>query len=229
MPQREPYSVLVAAVLSTRTQDTVTAQAAARLFQAAPTPGDLARLRADRIARLIYPVGFYRTKARLLPKLAQRLVALGRVPANKAELLLLPGVGPKVANIVLANAFGQDAIAVDTHVHRISNRLGLVNTNTPQATEQALQQVLPRRRWREWNYLLVALGQTICRPVNPKCDECPVAALCCRVGVRARVQRERPDRPAERPGYRPQYDGAAESRQPRSRQQSAQAAGQSRA
>lgn len=193
MPARSPYRTLIAAVLSTRTQDRTTAAAARRLFLAAPAPAALARLDPAAIEPLIFPVGFYRTKARLLPRLGRELVERwqGRVPANIAELVSLPGVGRKVANIVLANAFGQDAIPVDTHVHRISNRLGLVRTRRPAETEPALQRLLPKPEWREWNYLLVVLGQTICRPVGPRCDDCPVEKLCPRSGVR-RPARQRP-------------------------------------
>jgi endonuclease-3 len=178
-------------VLSTRTQDATTAQAANRLLEAAPDARALARLLPAQLERLIYPVGFYRTKARLLPELGSRLAALGRVPDTLEALLELPGVGRKVANIVLANAFKRNVIPVDTHVHRISNRLGLVRTRTPEQTEQALMRILPRSAWREWNYLLVVLGQTVCRPVGPKCEECPVLRWCDRRGVRlpARARR----------------------------------------
>jgi endonuclease III len=198
MPQRDPFRVLVSAVLSTRTQDSTTAQAADRLFRATPDAQALSSLKPTQIERLIYPVGFYHTKARLLPGLGRRIAEWGRVPDTVDELLGLPGVGRKVANIVLANAFRQDVIPVDTHVHRISNRLGLVRTRTPAETEQALMRVLPRRVWREWNYLLVVLGQTVCRPVGPKCGECPILRWCGRIGIRAHSSPRRAQRHKER-------------------------------
>ena len=184
----------MSAVLSTRTQDPVTAAATARLFRKAADPRTLARLSPARIRRLIFPVGFYRTKAKLLPQLARMLVALsgrgrrgqrwnGAVPRTMAELLELPGVGRKVANIVLGQGFGLPAIAVDTHVQRISNRLDLVRTSRPIDTEHALMAILPRRCWRDWNHLLVALGQTVCRPQRPLCPACPVNRLCPKRGV----------------------------------------------
>lgn len=183
MPARGPFRILVATVLSTRTRDPVTAAAAERLLGAAPDPETLAGLHPEQVERLIYPVGFYHTKARLLPGLARELVRRGRVPNRLEELLELPGVGRKVANIVLNRAWGIAAIAVDTHVHRISNRLGLVRTTTPEATEARLMTVLPRRYWREWNELLVAHGQTVCLPTRPRCRECGVSRWCRKVGV----------------------------------------------
>ena len=185
LPRRHPFRILVTAVLSTRTQDPVTAAASRRLLRHAPNPSALAQLTPARIRRLIYPVGFYRTKSLRLPELGMMLVTHwdGRVPQTLPELLSLPGVGRKVANIVLAQAFGQPAIAVDTHVQRISNRLGLVNTRRPEQTELALMRLLPHAVWAEWNRLLVALGQTICRPNHPRCPSCPVRNWCARVGV----------------------------------------------
>jgi endonuclease-3 len=185
MPQRDPYRILVSAVLSTRTQDPVTAAAAARLHRCAAGPRDLARLSPARIQKLIFPVGFFRAKARLLVRLARMLVDRwdGKVPRTMTELLELPGVGRKVANIVLSQGFGLPAIAVDTHVQRISNRLGLVRTARPLDTERALMATLPRRCWKDWNRLLVALGQTVCRPQRPRCPACPVSRLCPKRGV----------------------------------------------
>jgi len=185
MPQRNPFRVLVAVVLSTRTQDPVTAAASGRLFQAAADPRDLSRLSPARIQRLIFPVGFYRTKAKLLPKLARMLLERwgGRVPRTMAELLELPGVGRKVASIVLSQAFGLPAIAVDTHVQRVSNRLDLVRTSRTIDTETGLMEILPRQMWKDWNRMIVALGQTICRPRMPLCSTCPLSRLCPRRGV----------------------------------------------
>jgi endonuclease-3 len=187
MPQHEPFRILVSAVLSTRTQDPVTAAASARLFLRASSASALARLTPARIQKLIFPVGFYRTKAKLLPRLASMLVERwrGRVPRTMTELLDLPGVGRKVANIVLSQGFGLPAIAVDTHVQRISNRLDLARTSRPIDTELALMKILPRRCWKDWNRLLVALGQTVCRPLRPRCPACPVNRLCPKRGVRS--------------------------------------------
>jgi endonuclease-3 len=187
MPDKDPFRILVSAVLSTRTQDPTTARASARLFARARDPRSLACLAPAAIDKLIYPVGFHNTKSKLLPALARMLVERwsGRVPATLEELTELPGVGRKVANIVLSRGFGLPAIAVDTHVHRISNRLGLVATRDPFKTELALMELLPERCWRDWNQRLVALGQTICRPARPLCSACPLSSLCPRRGVKA--------------------------------------------
>jgi endonuclease III len=185
MPHRDPFRILVSAVLSTRTQDPVTAAASARLFRLAGDPSALARLGPARIQKLIFPVGFYRTKAKLLPRLARLLVQRwdGNVPPSMEELLELPGVGRKVASIVLSQGYGLPAIAVDTHVQRISNRLDLVRTSRPMDTERDLMKVLPRRAWKDWNRLIVAHGQTICRPRQPLCSTCPLSRLCPKRGV----------------------------------------------
>jgi endonuclease-3 len=181
----DPFRVLVACILSLRTQDATTRDAAARLFAVADTPVALARAAPARVARLIYPVGFYRTKARGLVRLARQLLARfgGRVPADLQALLTLPGVGRKTANLVVTVGFGRPGICVDIHVHRISNRLGYVRTRTPAETEMALRARLPRRHWIGINDLLVAFGQNLCRPVSPHCSRCPVARRCQRVGV----------------------------------------------
>ena len=183
---RDPFRVLVGCILSLRTKDETTGPAAARLFARARTPATLRRLTALQIERLIYPVGFYRTKARRLRLLCTQLLAHhgGRVPESLEELLELPGVGRKTANLVLTLGFKRPGICVDTHVHRITNRWGYVRTRTPHDTEAALRRKLPTRHWIEINVLLVALGQTICRPVSPRCTGCPVVAYCGRVGVR---------------------------------------------
>lgn len=183
LPRHNPFVILIAAVLSTRTQDKVTAAATKRLLTAAPSPFLLSRLRFSRLCQLIQPVGFYRTKARQLRMIARQIERLRRVPDTLEGLLSLPGVGRKVANVVLAEAFGQPVVAVDTHVHRISNRLGLVQTRVPAETEAALVALLPRRFRGRWNRLIVSLGQTYCRPVRPRCRECPIEHLCPKVGT----------------------------------------------
>ncbi|MGB9741906.1 MAG: endonuclease III domain-containing protein [candidate division WOR-3 bacterium] len=194
---------MLGAVLSTRTRDETTAQAFRRLTAVAPTPAALAGLKTGEIRRLIYPVGFYRTKARLLKKLAQQLLTHhhGSVPRTRAELLHLPGVGPKVASIVLSQAFGLPVVAVDTHVHRLSNRLGLVRTTRPEQTERRLNAIVPEELKAELNPLLVALGQTICLPRNPHCPDCPLKNLCPQRRVRAaRDGQKSPGMPADKPG-----------------------------
>jgi endonuclease-3 len=172
-------------MISLRTKDEVTAVASARLLERAPTAGSLAALTERRIARLIYPAGFYRTKARHLKQAAQLIAARhgGRVPSSMEGLLALPGVGRKTANLVRNLGFGLPGICVDTHVHRITNRLGWVCTRTPLETERALEAVLPRRYWIPINGLLVAFGQRTCTPQSPWCSRCPIRSHCQRVGV----------------------------------------------
>lgn len=181
----DPYRVLVACILSLRTKDETTRRAAERLFAAADTPLAMTRLCASRIARLIYPVGFYRTKSRTLRQISKRIIKDfgGRVPSSEEGLLSLKGVGRKTANLVLGLGWGVPAICVDTHVHRISNRLGWVRTSHPHQTEIALTKVVPRRLWIALNTLLVGFGQHICTPLSPCCSLCSVRRFCKRVGV----------------------------------------------
>jgi endonuclease III len=183
--QGDPFRVLIACILSLRTQDTTTGPAAARLFAAADTPAGMLALTPARIEKLIYPVGFYRTKAKVILGICRDLLDRygGRVPETIDELLTLDGVGRKTANLVVTLGFNKPGICVDTHVHRISNRLGYVRTRTPEETEMALRASLPKRFWIGYNDLLVAFGQNICAPISPKCSSCPVIALCRRVGV----------------------------------------------
>jgi len=182
---RSPFRLLVACVISLRTKDEVTAEASRRLFAIAPDPERLADLDVERIAKAIYPAGFYNTKARQLKEIGRILRDDygGEVPPDESPLLALPGVGRKTANLVLGLGFGIPAICVDTHVHRISNRLGLVNTKTPEKTERALNQVLPRDLWVPINDLLVTFGQNRCHPTSPRCTGCPLDDLCPRIGV----------------------------------------------
>ena len=182
---RSPFRLLVACVISLRTKDEVTAEASRRLFAIAPDPERLADLDVERIAKAIYPAGFYNTKARQLKDIGRILRDDygGEVPPDESPLLALPGVGRKTANLVLGLGFGIPAICVDTHVHRISNRLGLVNTKTPEKTERALNQVLPRDLWVPINDLLVTFGQNRCHPTSPRCTGCPLDDLCPRIGV----------------------------------------------
>lgn len=182
---RDPFQVLIGCLISLRTKDEVTAEASARLFRLARTPRAMLRLPAARIARAIYPAGFYRTKARTIRGLCRTLLEThgGAVPDDLETLLTLKGVGRKTANLVLTIGYGKPGICVDTHVHRISNRLGIVKTKNPEQTEFALRQLLPRRHWIPYNDLLVAFGQNVCQPVSPRCSTCPVSDLCPRTGV----------------------------------------------
>ncbi|MGH7312183.1 MAG: endonuclease III domain-containing protein [Candidatus Rokuibacteriota bacterium] len=182
---RDPFRVLIACILSLRTQDTTTGPAAARLFALADTPPAMLRLTPRQIERAIYPVGFYRTKARAIRAICRDIIERvgGQVPDTIDDLLTFTGVGRKTANLVVTMGYGKPGICVDTHVHRISNRLGYVRTPTPEKTEQALRRRLPRRYWIGYNDLLVSFGQNVCTPISPRCSRCPVRALCRRVGV----------------------------------------------
>ena len=182
----DAFQVLIATLLSAQTRDAVTAAASARLFRVARTPASMARLTVARIERLIYPVSFYRTKAVHVKATCRQLLARygGRVPTRMEDLLTLPGVGRKTANLVLILAHrSPDNICVDTHVHRIANRLGWVRTKTPEQTEQALYGVVPRRFWPLVNLYLVTWGQNVCRPVYPLCPQCVLAGICPKIGV----------------------------------------------
>ena len=180
-----PFKVLIATILSLRTRDDTTAVAAPRLFAVADTPQSMVKLSADEVAQLIYPVGFYRTKARDILAICQQLLTqhAGEVPADMNQLLALPGVGRKTANLVLAIGFGIPAICVDIHVHRICNRWGYLTTTTPEETEQVLRQALPSAFWIPINGLLVTLGQQICHPTSPRCSQCPLRPVCAQRGV----------------------------------------------
>src|SRR6266849_4559775 len=182
----DPFQVLIGTMLSARTQDATTLAASTRLFRVARTPRSMAKLTIKQIERLIYPVSFYRHKARHVKATCRVLVERfgSRVPATMEGLLVLPGVGRKTANLVLILAFkSQRHICVDTHVHRISNRLGWVRTRTPDETELALYAATADRWWPYINLYLVTWGQNVCRPIYPRCDECVLHALCPRIGV----------------------------------------------
>ena len=184
---RDPFRVLIGTILSLRTQDTTTAGAMRRLFARAATPKAMLRLRAATIAKLIYPVGFYRTKAKTILNVCRALLERhgGTVPRDLDALLELHGVGRKTANLVLTLGFSAPGICVDTHVHRITTRWGYVRTPSPNATEQALRRKLPAEHWIEINDLLVAFGQTLCRPISPHCSVCPIVVYCPRRSVRS--------------------------------------------
>ena len=182
----EPFQILIATILSARTQDATTHAASTRLFRRARTPRTMARLSVAEIERLIYPVGFYRNKARHLKACCEMLVSRfgGRVPASMEELVTLPGVGRKTANLVMIVGFRSGKnICVDTHVHRISNRLGWVQTRSPEQTEHELYRTTARRWWPYINLYLVTWGQNVCRPLHPRCGDCVISAECPRIGV----------------------------------------------
>jgi endonuclease-3 len=182
----DPFQILIATMLSARTQDATTHAASTRLFRAARTPRRMSRLSVAQIEKLIYPVSFYRHKARYVKAACQMLVTRfqGRVPSTMEELVMLPGVGRKTANLVMILGFKSlENICVDTHVHRISNRLGWVTTRLPEETEQALYDATDRRWWPYINLYLVTWGQNVCRPMYPRCGDCVLAADCPRIGV----------------------------------------------
>jgi endonuclease-3 len=183
--RRSPFRTLIATILSQRTRDEITDEAARRLFARFRTPEKLARARKSEILPLIRACGFYRVKTDTIRRVARLLVERhgGRVPETMDELTALPGVGRKTAGCVLVYGFAKDAIPVDTHVHRISNRLGWLRTKTPGETEITLQKIVPRRFWQRVNDLLVSHGRTVCRPIGPRCGACSVERWCAKAGV----------------------------------------------
>ncbi len=182
---KDPYKVLISTIISLRTKDEVTAKASERLFKLADNPYDMVKLSEEEIAKAIYPAGFYKNKAKTILEVSKTLIEKynGKVPDKLEELLKLKGVGRKTANLVLSLGFNKPAICVDIHVHRICNRLGFVKTKTPEETEFELMKKVPKKYWSKINDLLVAFGQTICKPVSPLCSKCPVEKYCEKVGV----------------------------------------------
>jgi endonuclease-3 len=185
---QSPFHILIATILSLRTKDTLTAEGAPRLFTSANTPAAMLQLSPEEIEAAIYPVGFYRNKARTILEICRRLVDEfdGEVPADLDTLLTFKGVGRKTANLVVTAGFGLPGICVDIHVHRISNRWGYLATKTPEQTEMALREKLPPAYWLEYNKLLVTLGQTLCHPTSPWCSRCPLSEICPQIGVTRR-------------------------------------------
>jgi endonuclease-3 len=183
-----PFRVLISCILSLRTQDATTAKASHRLFAVADSPQAMVKLSAKQIEKLIYPVGFYKTKARQIREICKTIIDQhgGRVPDEIDELLKFKGVGRKTANLVVTLGYNKPGICVDTHVHRISNRWGYIKTATPEKTEVALRVKLPKRYWIEYNNLLVNFGQHLCRPISPLCSECPLKKYCPQLGVGVR-------------------------------------------
>lgn len=182
---RDPFKVLISCILSLRTQDKTTGIASMRLFQLASTPQKISGLTVKTIQKAIYPVGFYRVKAKRIKKISAEIVERYRskVPDTIEELLKLEGVGRKTANLVVTLGYDKDGICVDTHVHRITNRWGLIKTENPTETEFSLRELLPVRYWKELNGMLVAFGQGICKPISPLCSICKINQYCAKVGV----------------------------------------------
>ena len=182
----DPFLVLISCILSLRTKDATTREASARLFKLAGNPQEMLKLPGRKIEKLIYPVGFYRVKAKNILAISRDLINrfTGKVPDNLEQLLTLQGVGRKTANLVLTEGFHKLGICVDTHVHRISNRLRYVKTKNPFETEMALRNKLPKRFWIDYNTLLVTWGQNICKPVSPLCSICAINRYCQKVGVK---------------------------------------------
>ena len=183
-----PFRVLISCILSLRTQDATTAKASHRLFAVADSPQAMVQLSAKKIEKLIYPVGFYKTKAQNIREMCQVINDRyqSKVPDEIDELLKFKGVGRKTANLVVTLGYNKPGICVDTHVHRISNRWGYVKTKTPEKTEFALRDKLPKQYWIEYNNLLVNFGQHQCRPISPVCSQCPVKKYCRQIGVAVR-------------------------------------------
>jgi endonuclease-3 len=182
---RDPFLVLISTLLSLRTKDTVTLQASHRLFAKAKTPQEMLALGMEKISRLIYPCGFYRRKAENIISISKVLLKEygGAVPADQNDLMKLPGVGLKTANLTLNLGFGIDAICVDCHVHQIANRMGWVQTKTPEETERALRKIMPKKYWISLNELLVTYGQHICLSISPRCSLCSEQTSCPKIGV----------------------------------------------
>ena len=181
----DPFRVLISTVLSLRTKDETTAPASRKLFKLADNPSDMLKLSEKEIIKAIYPVGFYKTKAKNIKLICSDLTSKydSKVPDDIDELLKFKGVGRKTANLVVTLGYNKPGICVDTHVHRISNRLGYITTKTPDKTETALRKKLPEKYWIDYNSLLVSFGQHLCRPISPFCSRCPVIKFCDRVGV----------------------------------------------
>ena len=180
-----PFLVLISTLLSLRTKDETTDKAMDRLIKKVQTPEDILDLPTEELEKIIYPVGFYRNKAKILKNVSRIILERygGKVPDSLDELLTINGVGRKTANLVVTEAYGKPGICVDTHVHRISNRLGIVSTKNPHNTEEELRKVLPQKYWIIYNTLLVAFGRRTCHPVSPRCSHCPISHICKQIGV----------------------------------------------
>lgn len=182
---RKPYLILISCLLSLRAKDFTTVLVSQELFKYVRTPQQMLKIPTKKLEKLIFSIGFYKKKARLLHSVSQDLIKRfgGKVPKTKKELLSIDGIGQKTANLVLAEAYGIPGICVDTHVHRVSNRLGLVKTKTADQTEKALEKIIPKKYWIELNPLFVMWGQQVCTPISPKCSTCAISKLCPKIGV----------------------------------------------
>ena len=180
-----PFKNLILAILSSRTRDENLYKIGKRLFEKVKSPKDILEIDKKELERILFGIGFYKVKARILKEVSRQILEdfNGKVPDNLDDLLKLKGVGKKVAKVVLAQAFGKPYIAVDVHVHRISNRLGLVSTKSPEETDKILEKIIPNKLKLEFNRTLVGFGQTVCKPLKPLCDNCPIKSLCPRIGV----------------------------------------------
>ena len=181
----EPFKILISCLLSLRARDESTERVSKKLFEVADTPEKIAKLPIPKLEKIVFSSGHYHKKARTLKHVSNELINRfnSKVPENKEDLLSIKGIGPKTANIVLAFAFGKEALPIDTHCHRIPNRLGWVETKTPEKTEKELERILLRKYWREFNAIFVSFGREICQPVSPKCSICPISKYCPRIGV----------------------------------------------
>jgi endonuclease III len=179
------FKILISCLLSLRTQDKNTEKASRMLYEVANTPQEIVSLNINKLEKLIFSSGHYKKKARILQSVSNELIQRfnSKVPDKKEELLSIKGIGPKTANIVLAFAYGKEVLPIDTHCHRIPNRLGWVKTKTPEQTEKELEKVLPRKYWKEFNAIFVQFGQTICQPISPLCSKCPISKYCPKIGV----------------------------------------------
>jgi endonuclease III len=183
---KDPFLILIACLLSLRAKDNVTIKVCRTLFEIAKTPEQILDIPKNKLEKIIYGIGFYRNKAKTLHEVSENILSIhkGKVPQTEESLLKLPGVGRKTATLVMSMAYGVPSICVDVHVHRISNRLGIIKTKSPEETEVALKKILPRKYWSKWNNLLVKWGQNICTPVSPWCSKCAIKKFCKRVGVK---------------------------------------------
>ena len=183
---RTPFQILIACLISLRTKDANTEKVSANLFKIANTPEKLARINIKKLEKLVYSSGYYRKKARTIKYVSKEILLRfnGKVPKNKEDLLSLKGIGQKTANIVLAFAYGKDFIPIDTHCHRIPNRLGWIKTKNADETEKDITKILSKRYWKEFNTIIILFGQNICLPISPKCSICPVKKYCKRIGVK---------------------------------------------
>lgn len=186
MKHQDPFKILIACLLSLRTKDEITEEVSERLFSVADTPEKILSMPTEKLEKIIYRVGYYRKKAKVLKHVSKVIVEKfnSRVPDKKEELLKIKGVGQKTANIVLNFAFSKDTLPIDTHCHRIPNRIGWIKTRTPEQSEKELERIVPKKYWKEFNGLFILFGRTICLPVSPLCSKCPIRNYCKRIGVK---------------------------------------------